>query len=154
MTASGLKSRPSVRTAARPRPAARALAAAPALAVPAALPRPPQAPARGTLEALLGLLAWWPLPLLLAAIVAVLAWQGWEMMRFRSMAVPGGIAVQTEGTRATITGGRVYVELPVLVSNSTDSPIREVALWARVYACPSAGAQVADCRLLLSAEQD
>lgn len=99
------------------------------------------------------LLRWRPAHLLLALFLLAGGTAAWRMMETSRHFVEGGVQVETEGTKGTISGGELVLDLPVTVYNGTDSAIVTVNMWTEAFACPDEDSPQRACTRLHSSEQ-
>lgn len=99
------------------------------------------------------LLQWRPVHLLLALLLLAGGGEAWRMKEAARHFVDGGVKVETEGTKGTITGGELVLDLPLTVYNGTDSAIVTVNMWTEAFGCPQEDAPQAQCTRLHSSEQ-
>jgi len=99
------------------------------------------------------LLQWRPVHLLLALFVLAGGTAAWRIMEASKHFIDGSVQVETEGTKGTISGGELVLDLPVTVYNETDSAIVAVNMWTEAFACPQEDSPQRECTRLHSSEQ-
>jgi len=99
------------------------------------------------------LLQWRPAHFLMALIALAGGATVWRLVEASGHFVEGSVQVETEGTKGTIEGGELVLDLPIRVFNGTDSRVMTVNMWTDAVACPSLNAPQSQCTRLHSSEQ-
>jgi len=102
------------------------------------------------------LFGWRPIRALVVLAALVLGVPAARMAAGRFGAGEGkdAVSVDTGGAEGRIDGDQFRIDLPLAISNRTDSVVIGVELWTMAWACPSAIAPVSRCRRLVSTGQD
>ena len=105
----------------------------------------------GIADALGGLLSWWPMQTLLALLVIALL--AGPLLGVGLPGIGGTVQISAEGAKGEIIDGHYHLDLPLRLRNSTESPIFQVSLKVRAFACGHGAVPLVHCRLVVAAGQ-